>query len=125
MTAMILPTKQKLYAGQDVAALLQVSVYVQTTVMAPDKAQHKANVWLSMNAGNLLLAENPELVLNDHILWRFDVFRTLHRRNQAGVPVRNFAARMQLDAMTGAVLNPETLIKELIANADALVVNPA
>ncbi len=86
--------------------MLQVSVHLQTTVLAPDAAQHKANVWLSMNAGHLLLAENPELVLNDLLQWRFDVMRSLRRRDQPEAATHTFVGRMHMDAVTGAVIEP-------------------
>jgi hypothetical protein len=125
MTAMVLPGYREPNARHGTAALLQVSVHLQTTVMAPDAACHKANVWLSMNAGHLLLAENPELVLSEPLQWRFDVVRSVPRRERPGTVKRNMVGRMQMDAITGEVLNPETLIRELISSADALASSAA
>jgi hypothetical protein len=122
MTAMILPAQYKpgstTHHGAD--EYLQVSVHLQVMVMAPQMAQHKATVWLSMNAGHLLLAENPELVLGQPLIWRLDVVRSLPRRDKPGVVIRTVVGRMQIDAVTGEVVNPETLIQELTSNADAL-----
>ena len=120
MTAMILPARGESSALGGAAGLLQVSVHLQATVMAPDVARHKANVWLSMNAGHLLLAENPELVLSERLEWRFDVVRSIPRRDKPGKVRRNAIGRMQMDAMSGEVVDPESLIKELTTSAEAL-----
>ena len=53
-----------------------VSVFVQADVLNPEIVRHKANLWLGMNVGNLLAAENPELLLGEILRWRFDVFLT-------------------------------------------------
>jgi hypothetical protein len=37
---------------------MQVAVHIHAEVMAPERALHTANVWLAMNAGHLLLAED-------------------------------------------------------------------
>ena len=63
MASMILPAHSQ--TGNGAEAKLQVNVHVQATVTAPEVATHKANVWLSMNAGHLLMAENPELLLDE------------------------------------------------------------
>jgi len=122
MTAMILPTQRRPQSTTHNAPdeLLEVSVYLQAMVMAPATAQHKATIWLSMNAGHLLLAENPELVLGQPLLWRFEVVHSLPRRDKPGHVNRTIVGRLQMDAVTGEVVTPETLIKELTTNADAL-----
>ena len=120
MTAMILPALGKTGVPRGMAGLLQVSVHLQATVMAPEVARHKANVWLSMNAGHLLLAENPELILSERLEWRFDVVRSVPRRDKPGTVRRSALGRMLMDAMTGEIVDPESLIKELTTSADAL-----
>jgi hypothetical protein len=127
MTAMILPAQYRPESTTHHATdeYLQVSVHLQVMVMAPPMAQHKATVWLSMNAGHLLLAENPELVLGQPLIWRFDVVRSLPRRAKPGTVNRTFVGRMAIDAVTGEVVNPETLIQELTTNAGALTQHAA
>jgi hypothetical protein len=118
MVAMVLPADRG--PGNHTDALLQVSVHLQVTVMAPEAARHKANVWLSMNAGHLLLAEDPELVLNEPLRWRFDVVRSLPRRARLGTVQRNIVGRIHVDAVSGEIVNSETLVEELTASANSL-----
>lgn len=120
MTAMVLPVRQRPKPGRLSDALLEVNVHLQATVMAQEIARHKANSWLSLHAGHLLLAEDAELILGDPLQWRFLVIRSLPRRDKPGTVQRNEIGRMKMNATTGEILHPETLIEELTANADAL-----
>ena len=104
---------------------MQVNVYIKADVMAPALALRKAIVWLSMNAGHLLIAENPELVLREPLQWRFDVIYSLPNRQKPGTALRTYLGRMYMDAISGEVSDQEQLIKELTANADALAVRAA
>ncbi len=118
MASMILPAHSQ--TGNGAEAKLQVNIHIQATVMAPGVATRKANVWLSMNAGHLLLAENPELLLDEPLRWRFDVILSKPRLDRPGHATRRFIGRMLTDAITGEVDESESLIKELIASADVL-----
>ena len=118
MASMILPAHSQ--TGNGAEAKLQVNVHVQATVTAPEVATHKANVWLSMNAGHLLMAENPELLLDEPLRWRFDVILSKPRLDRPGQATRHFIGRMLTDAITCEVDESVALIKELIAGADAL-----
>jgi hypothetical protein len=102
---------------------LQVTVHVEADVLDPEVARRKANVWLLMNAGNLLGAVNPELVLGDPLLWRFDVRLTLPRLDRPGYGVVHRIGQIHLQAATGEVVAADTLVDELRAAADALVVH--
>ena len=104
---------------------MQVNVYIKADVLAPEMALRKANLWLSMNAGHLLVAENPELVLHEPLQWRFDVIYSLPNRQKPGTAQRTYLGRMHMDAISGEVNEQEQLIKELTANADALAVRAA
>ena len=73
-----------------------------------------------MNAGHLLMAENPELLLDESLRWRFDVILSKPRLDRPGHATRRFIGRMLTDAITGEVDESESLIKELIASADVL-----
>lgn len=120
MTAMVLPVQNRFGNGKPTEQTMQVSVHLQATVMAPEMALHKANVWLSMNAGHLLLAEDPELLLADPLQWRFPITRSVPRRDKPGAVHKRAIGHMQMNATTGEILNPDPLIQELTANADAL-----
>lgn len=104
---------------------MQVNVYIKADVMAPAMALRKANAWLSMHAGHLLVAENPELVLREPLQWRFDVVYSRPNRQKPGIVQRAYLGRMHMDAISGEVTEQEQLIKELTANADALAVRAA
>ena len=104
---------------------MQVTVHINADVMAPAVASSKANVWLSMNAGHLLLAENPELVLREPLQWRFDVIRTIPNRLMPGKVQRVYLGRLHMDAASGEIRDQDHLIEELTANADALAVRAA
>ena len=106
-------------------ASLQVAVHIYAEVMAPERAQHIANVWLAMNAGHLLLAENPELLLNEPLQRRFDVFLTTPDRTNPGSVTRALLGRMFVNAMNGAVIEPDALIEELTAHAAARSIRSA
>jgi hypothetical protein len=106
--------------GNEAEAKLQVNVHIQATVIAPEIATRNANVWLSMNAGHLLMAENPELLLDEPLRWRFDVILSKPHLGRPGRATRHFIGRMLTDAITGEVNEPEALVEEMITSADAL-----
>jgi len=95
---------------------LRIAVHIEAEVLDPEVARRKANVWLLMYAGNLLGAENPELVINQGLRWRVDVILTSPKRGHIGK-----VGQLCLDAITGEVMATETLPEELRANADALI----
>jgi hypothetical protein len=97
------------------APRLQISVHVQTDVVAPEIARRRASVWLLENVGNLLRAEVPELVLGERLIWRVDVALTNPEVGQVG-PV----GRIELDAVTGDLLTATDAAEELITNTYAL-----
>lgn len=100
------------------ASRLQISVHLQTDVVAPEIARRRANTWLLEHAGNLLRAEAPELILGDRLVWRVDVVLTNPKIGVVG-PV----GRVEVDAATGEVLAETTAAEELIANAYTLTEN--
>jgi hypothetical protein len=77
----------------------------RTAVLTPAAALRKANVWLSMNAGHLLLAENPELVLREPLQWRFDVIYSLPDRAKPGTVRSAYLGKLQMDAASGEIYN--------------------
>ena len=96
---------------------LQVSVHIQAEVLSAEAARREVNVWLLANIGNLLRAENPELVVGERLLWRIDIALTSPKQGRVGV-----IGRIELDAITGEVLADETLVEKLSFNSDALFV---
>lgn len=113
MTPIVMPIPQTEKADR-----LQVSVHIQAEVLSAEAARREANYWLLKNVGNLLRADNPELVLGDRLVWRIDVALTSPARGQIGV-----VGRIEIDATTGEVLADETLAEELAPRAHALIAN--
>jgi hypothetical protein len=98
------------------ASRLQVSVHLQTEVIAPEAARRHANVWLLEHVGNLLRAQTPELVLGERLRWRVDVVLTNPETGRVGQ-----VGRIEMDAETNEVLADETTIEALMANVYALI----
>ena len=112
MTPIVMPVSPTEKANR-----LQVSVHIQAEVLSAEAARREANTWLLANIGNLLRAENPELVVGERLLWRIDIVLTSPKQEPVGV-----IGRIELDAITGEVLADETLIEKLGFNSGALVV---
>ena len=115
----VIPTKNESVDSKGTADRLQVTIHVQASVLAPQMARRKVNVWLLANAGNLLGAENPQLILGDQLLWRFDVVRSLPRLDSPGMAESHTIGQIDIDAITGEPIIPENFIEALQANADA------
>jgi hypothetical protein len=92
---------------------MQVLVNIQAEVLDSEVARRKANVWLLENAGNLLGAEAPELILGDQLLWRYDVMLGTPSLEQPGIGDVHRVGQILLDAVTGDVQNAEALVEEL------------
>lgn len=92
---------------------MQVAVHIQADVLAPAVAQRSANVWLLENVGNLLGAENPELVIGEQLVWRCDVVLGVPDITTPGTGDRYDVGRIEVDAVTGDILNPEELAEAL------------
>jgi hypothetical protein len=122
---MVLPTPVRVGSRQVLDAIMEVAVHLQATVIAPEAAQRKANIWLSMNAGHLLMAEEPELILSDPLQWRFRILRSVPRLDEPGHARRQEIGTLLMDAISGEVIEPKKILEELIANVDALVGRPA
>ncbi len=99
----------------DANAPLRVDVHVQAEVLGSEVARRKANVWLLINAGNLLGAENPRLCLAERLLWKVDVVLTWPTRGCMGK-----VGELQLDAKTGEVFADEATAQAIGESADAL-----
>ena len=112
MTPIVIPVSPTEKANR-----LQVSVHIQAEVLSAEAARREANYWLLENVGNLLRADNPELVVGERLLWRIDIALTSPKQGRVGV-----IGRIELDAITGEVLADETLIEKLGFNSGALFV---
>lgn len=112
MTPMVLSTPKT----KSAEPLWRVNVHIEADVLPMEVARRKANVWLLANVGNLLGAENPELIIKDKLMWRVDVILTSPTRGHLGK-----VGSLCLDAVTGEALPTTNLIDELTANAEKFV----
>ena len=115
MTTMVVPTEQINLQTTKSPPKLHIAVHIDTEVLNPEVARRKANVWLLLYAGNLLRAANPELILADGLLWRYDVLLTAPHRGTIGK-----IGQIHVQAITGEVVATASLSKELIENAETL-----
>ena len=82
---------------------VHVSVHVNAQVMSPDRARRKASGWLLDQVGNLLHAETPQLVLDQHLVWQFQVALTSPKQGTVG-----YIGTVRLDAQSGEVVAPDS-----------------
>ena len=123
MTVMVLPLSDQENRSEQSNEPIQVMVHVQAEVMNPNLARRRANVWLTMNAGNLLMVKNPELVLGDPLQWRFDVILSVPQLDHPGTVTQNRIGHIWLNALNGEIVEPLALLEELKANANSLAVS--
>lgn len=125
MNAVVLPTQVRAGNRREQSAVMEVAVHLQATVMAPEAALRRANVWLSMYAGHLLQAEEPELILGEPLRWRFRILRSAPRLDAPGHTHCQGIGTLLMDAVSGEVIEPKETIESLITNADAHIGRPA
>lgn len=96
---------------------IQVRVNVQAEVIDPELARRRANVWLLDNAGNLLAAVTPELILDEQLLWRFDVVFGWPDLSQPGSGHTRRIGQIAVDAVSGEVQAAPDLAADLQSHA--------
>lgn len=119
-TQYVIPTHADEEVSNGTLERVQISVNVHANIVTANKAQKAANLWLLMNAGNLLGVDNPELLLGETLQWRFDVSLSLPNLDVPGTGSVNRIGHICVDALSGEVVTTDNLIEELTANADAL-----
>ncbi len=117
MAALIMPIHSQTERGVIAGDRMQVMVNVQAEVLHPEMARRMANGWLLDHAGNLLGAENPELILDDPMRWRCDVILGVPNLQKPGAGDRLRIGHISMDAVSGEILNSESLAEELQNNA--------
>ena len=102
----------------DSAPLIEGS---QVYVVIPDTldgqtARRKANRWLVENVGNMVMADHPTSAQeNGRSIWRLGAFVTSLSREPRG-PI----GYVDVDAVTGQVLNTHVSIEEMIQRGEHL-----
>lgn len=122
MPEMIIPVAEQYRSAIHVSdeQRMHVAVHIQADILEPTVAQRKANQWLFMNAGNLVRAEQPQLILDDQLLWRFDIVLTLPDLQTPGHGAIRDLGKLELDAVTGETIVSSTFLQKLQARADAI-----
>jgi len=85
---------------------LRIAIHVQAEVISEKEAIKKASSWLLMNAGNLLRADNPQLILGEPLKWRLDVWLSTPALNPPREGISGRIGQVCVDASTGEVLPP-------------------
>lgn len=119
MTAMVLPVHGQAARKATTDQTMQIMVNIQAEVLDAEVVRRMANVWLLENAGNLLGAEHPELILGDRLFWRYDVILGIPNLDRPGTGELVRVGQIMLDATTGEVQKRETLAEELQGHATA------
>jgi len=124
-TPVILTTESSKDAGDSAGnQRLRIAIHVEADVVPEKEAIKKASSWLLMNAGNLLRADSPELILDTPLKWRLDVWLATPALSPSSTPPRvgvtGRIGQIYIDATTGEVLVTDSLIEDLKAAADAL-----
>src|SRR3954447_22081888 len=81
-----------------------IVLHVSARILSAVRARRRANGWLAMEAGDRLLAGDPELVIDEHLRWRVPVHWTSPTK---GILVER-VYDLVLDAATGEVLDEQT-----------------
>ncbi|MDM8529617.1 hypothetical protein QUF63_00500 [Anaerolineales bacterium HSG25] len=96
------------------------TVFIQPHIISAEKARKRANVWLLVNIGNLLRADNPRLIINEQhrLCWQVDVVLTSPEHGPMG-----HVGQIEISVFTAEVLTDVTVYKEFVVQADALIDN--
>lgn len=94
---------------------LNLIVHITADVLTADVARRRANGWLLDNVGNLLIAETPELVIGDSLVWRVPVILTSPKQGHRGT-----CGTLDVDAVSGQVLADNTTIEQFHVRAAQL-----
>ena len=94
---------------------VNVMVHVSAQVIAPDVARRKASGWLVDHVGNLLHAEQPQLLVGEHLSWQMQVALTSPR-----IGVIGYIGLIQVDATTGEMIDSEETTVKLTRHVTSL-----
>ncbi len=86
-----------------------IVVHVSARILSAVRARRKANGWLAMEAGDRLLAGDPELVIDEHLRWRVPVHWTSPTKGILAERVYD----LMMDAVTGEVPDEQAQIKKI------------
>lgn len=100
MSTTIVFTPLQLYNGQS-NERTQVTVQLDAQIISANRARRMANSWLLWHVGERIAAGEPELIIDDLLMWRFPLCwtsPTLGKLAELGV-------NLYVDAVAGKVLD--------------------
>jgi len=92
MTVVLASAQRTPTEGDD--AFTEVIVHVNARVVSAVRVRRKVNGWLAMEAGDRLLAGEPELMLGERLIWRVPIRWTS--------PTQGVLSRMELAILIDA-----------------------
>lgn len=91
-----------------------IVLHVNARILSATRVRRKANGWLAMEAGDRLLAGEPELVIDEQLRWRVPVHWTSPTK---GILAEHIC-ELLIDAVTGEVPNQQSQIQEIQRRVD-------
>jgi hypothetical protein len=91
-----------------------IVLHVNARILSAARVRRKANGWLAMEAGDRLLAGEPELVIDEQLRWRVPIHWTSPTRGILAEHVYD----LMIDAVTGEVPNQQLQIQEIQRRVD-------
>ena len=91
-----------------------IVLHVSARVISAARSRRKANGWLAMEAGDRLVAGEPELVIDEQLRWRVPVHWTSPTK---GALVER-VCDLLLDAVTGEVLDPQAQLQLIVRRVE-------
>ncbi len=92
MTVLLASTQKTPSESGD--AFTDVVVHIDMRVVSAARVRRKVNGWLAMEAGDRLLAGEPELMLGERLIWRVPIRWTS--------PTQGVLARMEFTVLVDA-----------------------
>lgn len=85
-------------------------LHVNARIISAARARRKANGWLAMEAGDRVVAGEPELVIDDQLRWRVPVHWTSPTKGLLAERVCD----LLLDAVSGDVPDPQAQLQMVL-----------
>jgi hypothetical protein len=111
MTVAILSSAASSLPDTDYADIV---LHVHARIISSARARRKANGWLAMEAGDRLLAGEPELVIDEQLRWRVPVHWTSPTKGVLAERVCD----LLLDAVTGNVLDSQSQLQMILRRVE-------
>jgi hypothetical protein len=99
--------------GSQVTLKIEITTHMNTTSYV---AKQRVNRFLAVNAGNMLAAGEPELVVGERLLWRVPVMFGTPEKGQIGK-----VGELQVNVESGDVIvDDSTQVEVMLRNAEIL-----